>query len=134
MRCADMPRCYAWPRAPVNDSDTESQVPKLRGSRGAIYRGAMDPDKLSQNWPALAVAAVVGVGIGYALGAKITSGSTSKRERAACDSRVAAAERQARRTGIVDARRASDAAMNDLVARSNPYLYPLALPSRRRRG
>lgn len=91
----------------------------------------MDAESLAQNWPALAVATVVGVGIGYVVGSKLATSGTTKRERSACDARVASAERQARRGGIVDARRASDNALNDLVARSNPYRLPAS--TRRRR-
>ena len=84
----------------------------------------MDLDKLQlqDNWPFLAGAAVIGIGLGYVVGSKLATSGTSKRERAACDARVSAAEKQARRVGIIDARRASDAALNDLAARPNPFV------------
>jgi len=78
--------------------------------------------QLQENWPFLAGAAIVGLGLGYVVGSKLATSGTSKRERAACDARVSAAEKQARRGGIVDARRASDAALNDLAARPNPFV------------
>lgn len=86
----------------------------------------MDVDQLKQrladNWPGFALAAVAGLGIGYAVGAKLATTGTTKRERGACDARVSAAEKAARRSGVIDARRAVDGALNDLAARPNPFV------------
>jgi hypothetical protein len=77
---------------------------------------------LSTNWPGYAIAAVVGLGLGYLAGSKLATSGTTKRERAVCDARVGAAEKVARRGGVIDARRAVDGALNDLAARPNPFV------------
>lgn len=88
---------------------------------------------LSTNWPGYAIAAVVGLGLGYLAGSKLATSGTTKRERAACDARVGAAEKAARRGGVIDARRAVDGALNDLAARPNPFVLLDERTGRQRR-
>ena len=74
-------------------------------------------ERLQESWPQVAIGSALALAIGYAIGSAVgTSGGTAK-ERAAALLR----EKQARRQGIVDSRRAVDTALNDLAVRPNPY-------------
>ena len=75
-------------------------------------------ERLQESWPQVAIGSAVALAIGYALGSAVGTSSGTSRERAAALLR----EKQARRQGIVDSRRAVDAALNDLAVRPNPYV------------
>ena len=65
-------------------------------------------ERLQESWPQVAIGSAVALAIGYALGSAIGTSSGTSKERAAALLR----EKQARRQGIVDSRRAVDAALN----------------------
>jgi hypothetical protein len=72
-------------------------------------------------WAEITVISLIGVGLGYLAGTKLATTSTTKRERSACDARVATAQKESRRLGVVDARKAVDTTLNELAARQNPF-------------
>ena len=108
---------------------TDTTTPTTTGTELSLDSARQN---LSTNWPGYAIAAVVGLGLGYLAGSKLATSGTTKRERAACVARVGVAEKAARRGGVIDARRAVDGALNDLSARPNPY-YALGAHSGRGR-